>query len=99
MTYQNLTTEPMASPVAVTKWLRGQPHPDGSKCVCCPEQSAHVFAYHALIADPDDLNWQSVDQANEPNGHLNIGAFVHDAIARMPEGTKFRIVVEPITED
>lgn len=98
MTHKNLTTEPVASPVAVTRWLRSEPHPDGTKCVCCPEQPGHVFAYAMDLVDPENSPWRSRSLANEPTDTLDVTGFIHDAIARMPEGTQFRIVIEPIRD-
>jgi hypothetical protein len=83
MTHPKPTTELQASPPATTVWLRSERGPYTGPCLCCPGQPAHVYGYDTVT--DDGIPFDRTD-------------WVRDAITRLPEGTRFRITIEPITE-
>lgn len=81
MTYQPKSLEPAVSPVADLAYMRSEKsaiHP--GKCICCPDEPTHVFAYNATI-DGERFDYTE---------------FVWAALRRFPDGTKFRITIAPV---
>lgn len=54
------------------------------QCICCPGEPGHVFAYLA--------------REKGAVGRYGYEAFVHEAMRAMPDGQRFRVVIELIED-
>ncbi len=77
---------------ATVRYLHSTPRP--WRCICCPDEPAHVFAYAA------DIDHSSATPAlSTHESHQDWMSWINDRLSQSPNGARIRISFEVLPEE